>query len=105
MTKVYTRVMNPKKRKISGFEIIVALFLLGFSGLLLFLFFWGLMSSFRNHYAVIDAPFSLFSDFSFNSWAYLFSGFSFRSGDYMFSLSDMFINSFLYAFGGALRLR
>lgn len=102
MAKIYTTVMNPKRRKISGFEIIVALFLLGFSALLLFLFFWGLMSSFRNHYAVIDAPFSLFSDFSFNSWAYLFTGFSFRSGDYVFTLTDMFVNSFLYAFGGAL---
>ena len=91
-----------KRKKISIFEIVVSLFLFAFSALLLFLFFWGLLSSFRNHYAVIDYPFKLFSDLSLDSWKYLFTDFSFRSGDRIFSLTDMFVNSFLYAFGGAL---
>ena len=91
-----------QEKKFSSFEYLVFIFLLAFSTLLLFLFFWGIMSSFRNHYAVIDDPFNLFEDLSLKSWTYLFTDFSFRSGDRIFSLSDMFVNSFLYAFGGAL---
>jgi len=90
------------KKKISIFEIVVFVFLLFFSVVLIFLFFWGFMSSFRDHYGVIDDPFKLFSGLNGDSYSYLFNGFSFRSGDKIFSLVDMFSNSFLYAFGGSL---
>lgn len=105
MRKQVTTLTAPKKvKKISSFEIIVLIFLAAFSALLLFLFFWGFMSSFRNHFAVEDHPFKLFSDLSGGSWAYIFTDFSFyvESTKTVFSITDLFLNSFLYAFGGAL---
>lgn len=103
MKKDFATTLTPKaKKKISIFEILVFSLLAAFSLVLIFLFAWGLISSFRSHYGIIDTPLNLFSDITGEGYKYLFGEFSFISGDMMFSILDLFSNSFLYAFGGAL---
>lgn len=94
--------LEKKNKRISIFEIFIFIILAVFSLTLIFLFVWGFLSSFKDHYGIIDYPFELFKDLSFDSISYLFTDFTFRSGDKVYTLLDLFSNSFLYAFGGAL---
>jgi len=97
------RLVERKKVHISPFEIGIFIVLSAFTLILLALFLWGLISSFREHYGVIEEPFKIFSGLSFDNYKILFGNdFLFKSGKMGYSLVDLFSNSFIYAVGGAL---
>ena len=91
-----------KPFKISAFEIIVFIVLAIFTITLLGLFSWGLISSFRNHYGVIEEPFKLFDGLTFSNYQSLFVDFYFKSGQMKYSIYDLFGSSFLYSLTCAL---
>lgn len=91
-----------KLTRISIFEIITFVVLSVFTLTLLTLFVWGVISSFRPHYGVIEEPFKLFSGFTVDNYKALFTDFYFKSGKMIYTIYDLFGSSFLYSFGGAL---
>ena len=93
---------SKKPFRISVFEIIIFVMLGVFTLTLLTLFTWGLISSFRNHYGVIEEPFKIFDGLTLKNYQSLFQDFYFKSGKMRYSIYDLFGNSFLYSVGGAL---
>ena len=93
---------SKKVSRFSVFEIIIFAVLILFSTVLLTLFFWGLISSFRTHYGVLEEPFKIFEGLTLKNYESLFKDFYFKSGKMRYSIYDLFGNSFLYSVGGAL---
>ena len=92
-----------KRKHVSAFEIATLVVLSVFSIILLALFAWGFISSFRDHYGVIDEPFKIFSGLSFDNYKIIFGNdFVFKTGKFGYTLLDLFANSFIYSVGGAL---
>ena len=91
-----------KPSRISVFEIVIFAVLAVFSITLITLFLWGLISSFRKHYGVIEEPFKLFDGLTLDNYKSLFNDFYFKSGKMKYSIYDLFGDSFLYSIGGAL---
>ena len=96
------KIKSHKPSQISVFEIITLIVLVVFSAILLVLFLWGLISSFRDHYGVIEEPFNIFDGLTGKNYQSLFTDFYFKAGKMKFTIYDLFGNSFLYSIGGAL---
>ena len=96
------RTMKRKPIRISVFEVIIFIVLTIFSIVLLTLFFWGFISSFRNHFGVTEEPFKLFDGLTIKNYESLFKDFYYISDQKKFTIYDLFGNSFLYSIGGAL---
>ena len=87
------------KKKMSAFGIIILVIMIVYSIVLLSLFVWGLLSSFRPHFGVVEHPLKVFEDFSFTkNYTELIKNFKFKSGRKQFDFISLFGNSLLYAF-------
>lgn len=95
-----------KKWKINPLEAVVMLLLGVYSVAVLGLMLWGFLASFRTDRAVVNAPWKLFSDLTFDNYLTVFEKFKtikyVGGGTKTVYFEEMFLNSLLYAGGGAL---
>jgi len=102
-----TKNKKPGKRKFNAFEAIVIVLLVAYCLAVLLLILWGFVSSFRNDQAVVQRPWEVFKDLTFDNYSEVFN--NFKTYKYLSDGSrvtvyfeEMFLNSLLYAGGGAL---
>ena len=104
MTKIKLKL--PNKRKLSLFESMVMVLLILYGVAVVGLLLWGFISSFRNDQAVVQRPWALFQDLTLYNYSDVFNNFkTFKyvdGGTKTVYFEEMFINSLLYAGGGAL---
>lgn len=87
-----------KVKRLSAFEITLFVFMAIYALILLALFIWGFISSFRPHFGVIENPLKLFDGLSFKNYQSLFKDFAYKSGRKQYGIVDLFGNSLLYSF-------
>ena len=104
MTKIKLKI--PKKHKFSLFESLVMVLLILYCVAVVSLMLWGFISSFRNDQAVVQRPWAVFQDLTFDNYSDVFNNFkTFKyvdGGMQTVYFEEMFLNSLLYAGGGAL---
>ncbi len=104
MTKIKLKL--PNKRKLSLFESLVMVLLILYGVAVVGLLLWGFISSFRNDQAVVQRPWALFQDLTLGNYSDVFNNFkTFKyvdGGTQTVYFEEMFLNSLLYAGGGAL---
>lgn len=104
MTKIKLKIQN--KHKFSLFESLVMVLLILYGVAVVSLMLWGFISSFRNDQAVVQRPWALFQDLTFDNYSDVFDNFkTFKyvgGGTQTVYFEEMFLNSLLYAGGGAL---
>lgn len=104
MTKI--KLKTPNKRKLSLFELVVMVLLILYGLAVVGLLLWGFIASFRNDQAVVQRPWALFQDLTLDNYADVFNNFkTFKyvdGGTQTVYFEEMFLNSLLYAGGGAL---
>ena len=97
---------TPKKRKLSFFELVVMVLLILYGVAVVSLMFWGFIASFRNDQAVVQRPWAIFEDLTLDNYLDVFNNFkTFKyvdGGMQTVYFEEMFLNSLLYAGGGAL---
>ena len=90
--------MNKKIRKTSAFEIILFIFMALYALVLLTLFVWGFLTSFRQHSKIITDPLRVFNTFSLTTnYSNLFKNFYYKLDSYAYDIVSLFINSLAYA--------
>ncbi len=100
--------MNKKtvKRKPVAYEIVVCAILTLYSLILVGLFLWAFLSSFRTHANFRENPLAVFSEFEVKNYQYVLNSLktSFYEGKAKVTvgLITMFTNSLIYSGGGAL---
>ena len=104
MTKI--KLKKPNKRKLGLFESVVMVLLILYGVAVVGLLLWGFIASFRNDQAVVQRPWALFQDLTLDNYADVFNNFkTFKyvdGGTQTVYFEEMFLNSLLYAGGGAL---
>lgn len=104
MTKIKLKI--PNKRKLSLFESVVMVLLILYGVAVVGLLLWGFIASFRNDQAVVQRPWALFEDLTLDNYSDVFNNFkTFKyvdGGTQTVYFEEMFLNSLLYAGGGAL---
>lgn len=104
MTKIKLKI--PNKRKLSLFESVVMVLLILYGVAVVGLLLWGFIASFRNDQAVVQRPWALFQDLTLDNYSDVFNNFkTFKyvdGGTQTVYFEEMFLNSLLYAGGGAL---
>lgn len=104
MTKIKLKI--PNKRKLSLFESVVMVLLILYGVAIVGLLLWGFIASFRNDQAVVQRPWALFEDLTLDNYSDVFNNFkTFKyvdGGTQTVYFEEMFLNSLLYAGGGAL---
>lgn len=104
MTKIKLKITN--KRKLSLFESVVMVLLILYGVAIVGLLLWGFIASFRNDQAVVQRPWALFEDLTLDNYSDVFNNFkTFKyvdGGTQTVYFEEMFLNSLLYAGGGAL---
>mgnify|MGYP000548753867 CR=1 FL=1 len=104
MTKIKLKI--PNKRKLSLFESVVMVLLILYGVAVIGLLLWGFISSFRNDQAVVQRPWAIFQDLTLDNYSDVFNNFkTFKyvdGGTQTVYFEEMFLNSLLYAGGGAL---
>ena len=104
MTKI--KLKTPNKRKLSLFESVVMVLLILYGVAVVGLLLWGFIASFRNDQAVVQRPWALFQDLTLDNYSDVFNNFkTFKyvdGGTQTVYFEEMFLNSLLYAGGGAL---
>ena len=104
MTKIKLKISN--KRKLSLFESVVMVLLILYGVAVVGLLLWGFIASFRNDQAVVQRPWALFQDLTLDNYSDVFNNFkTFKyvdGGTQTVYFEEMFLNSLLYAGGGAL---
>ncbi len=104
MTKIKLKI--PNKRKLSLFESVVMVLLIFYGVAIVCLLLWGFIASFRNDQAVVQRPWALFEDLTLDNYSDVFNNFkTFKyvdGGTQTVYFEEMFLNSLLYAGGGAL---
>lgn len=104
MTKIKLKI--PNKRKLSLFEWVVMVLLILYGVAVVGLLLWGFIASFRNDQAVVQRPWALFEDLTLDNYSDVFNNFkTFKyvdGGTQTVYFEEMFLNSLLYAGGGAL---
>lgn len=89
-------------KKVSAFEITLFVIMAIYSLILLTLFIWGFISSFRPHFGVIETPLKIFDGVDLKNYQTLFKDFAYKSGRKQYGIVELFGNSMLYAFLAAL---
>ena len=96
----------PNKRKLSLFESVVMVLLILYGVAIVGLLLWGFIASFRNDQAVVQRPWAIFEDLTLDNYSDVFNNFkTFKyvdGGTQTVYFEEMFLNSLLYAGGGAL---
>ncbi len=104
MAKIKLKI--PNKRKLSLFESVVMVLLILYGVAVVGLLLWGFIASFRNDQAVVQRPWALFEDLTLDNYSDVFNNFkTFKyvdGGTQTVYFEEMFLNSLLYAGGGAL---
>ena len=104
MTKI--KLKTPNKRKLGLFELVVMVLLILYGVAVVGLLLWGFIASFRNDQAVVQRPWALFQDLTLDNYSDVFNNFkTFKyvdGGTQTVYFEEMFLNSLLYAGGGAL---
>ena len=104
MAKIKLKI--PNKRKLSLFESVVMVLLILYGVAVVGLLLWGFIASFRNDQAVVQRPWTLFEDLTLDNYSDVFNNFkTFKyvdGGTQTVYFEEMFLNSLLYAGGGAL---
>lgn len=104
MTKIKLKI--PNKRKLSLFESVVMVLLILYGVAVVGLLLWGFIASFRNDQAVVQRPWAIFEDLTLDNYSDVFNNFkTFKyvdGGTQTVYFEEMFLNSLLYAGGGAL---
>ena len=104
MTKIKLKI--PNKRKLGLFEAVVMVLLILYGVAVVGLLLWGFIASFRNDQAVVQRPWALFQDLTLDNYSDVFNNFkTFKyvdGGTQTVYFEEMFLNSLLYAGGGAL---
>lgn len=104
MAKIKLKI--PNKRKLSLFESVVMVLLILYGVAIVGLLLWGFIASFRNDQAVVQRPWALFEDLTLDNYSDVFNNFkTFKyvdGGTQTVYFEEMFLNSLLYAGGGAL---
>lgn len=104
MTKIKLKI--PNKRKLSLFESVVMVLLILYGVAIVGLLLWGFIASFRNDQAVVQRPWAIFEDLTLDNYSDVFNNFkTFKyvdGGTQTVYFEEMFLNSLLYAGGGAL---
>ncbi len=104
MAKIKLKI--PNKRKLSLFESVVMVLLILYGVAIVGLLLWGFIASFRNDQAVVQRPWALFQDLTLDNYSDVFNNFkTFKyvdGGTQTVYFEEMFLNSLLYAGGGAL---
>lgn len=104
MTKI--KLKKPNKRKLGLFESVVMVLLILYGVAVVGLLLWGFIASFRNDQAVVQRPWALFQDLTLDNYSDVFNNFkTFKyvdGGTQTVYFEEMFLNSLLYAGGGAL---
>ena len=104
MTKIKLKI--PNKRQLSLFESVVMVLLILYGVAIVGLLLWGFIASFRNDQAVVQRPWAIFEDLTLDNYSDVFNNFkTFKyvdGGTQTVYFEEMFLNSLLYAGGGAL---
>lgn len=104
MAKIKLKI--PNKRKLSLFETVVMVLLILYGVAVVGLLLWGFIASFRNDQAVVQRPWAIFEDLTLDNYSDVFNNFkTFKyvdGGTQTVYFEEMFLNSLLYAGGGAL---
>lgn len=104
MAKIKLKI--PNKRKLSLFESVVMVLLILYGVAIVGLLLWGFIASFRNDQAVVQRPWAIFEDLTLDNYSDVFNNFkTFKyvdGGTQTVYFEEMFLNSLLYAGGGAL---
>lgn len=104
MAKIKLKI--PNKRKLSLFESVVMVLLILYGVAVVGLLLWGFIASFRNDQAVVQRPWAIFEDLTLDNYSDVFNNFkTFKyvdGGTQTVYFEEMFLNSLLYAGGGAL---
>lgn len=101
-----TKLKTFGKRKLSVFELIVMVLLIAYCVAVVALLVWGFMTSFRTDQSVAQRPWAMFEDLTIDNYLEVFDNFkTFKyvdGGTRTVYFEEMFLNSLLYAGGGAL---
>lgn len=104
MAKIKLKI--PNKRKLSLFESVIMVLLILYGVAIVGLLLWGFIASFRNDQAVVQRPWAIFEDLTLDNYSDVFNNFkTFKyvdGGTQTVYFEEMFLNSLLYAGGGAL---
>lgn len=101
-----TKLKTFGKRKLNVFELIVMVLLIAYCVAVVALLAWGFMASFRTDQSVAQRPWAMFEDLTIDNYLEVFDNFkTFKyvdGGTRTVYFEEMFLNSLLYAGGGAL---
>lgn len=95
-----------RRKKFNLFEAVVGCMLVLYGAAVLALILWGFFASFRTYASISKSPWKIFSDLSFKNYIGVFNDFKtireYDGGFRTIFFEKMFLNSLLYAGGGAL---